>query len=422
MNYLKVTGGQRLRGELTVQGAKNSVLPILAATLLNAGESVIHHCPKLHDVDASIRILKHLGCDTSWEGDILTVHTRSMTCGEVPDAMMREMRSSVIFLGAILARCGHAVLSYPGGCELGPRPIDLHLAALRAMGTEITEKGGYLHCSAHHLKGCEITLSIPSVGATENVILAACGAEGTTVLYNAAREPEIVDLQAFLCACGADVHGAGSSTVVIRGKQPLHDCEHTVISDRIVAATYLAAAAATGGDILLRQVDYRHLSTVTAALKEAGCTVRSHMNWVQLQSDGDLRAIRPVRTAPYPGFPTDAQAILMATLLKAHGTTVFIENIFENRYRHVDELTRMGAHIRTEGRVAVVCGVPALHGARVRATDLRGGAALAVAALCAEGESRISELHHIDRGYADLAGDLSRLGAKITRVDEQKKI
>ena len=335
--------------------------------------------------------------------------------------MMREMRSSVIFLGAILARCGHAVLSYPGGCELGPRPIDLHLAALRAMGVEIEEKGGYLHCCAQKLRGCEITLSIPSVGATENVILAACGAEGATVLCNAAREPEIVDLQNFLNACGADVRGAGSSTIVVQGGRPLHDCEHTIIADRIVAATYLSAAAAAGGDVLLRRVDYRHLSTVTAALKEAGCTVRSHTDWVQLRSDGCLRAIRPVRTAPYPGFPTDAQAVLMAALLKAKGTTVFIENIFENRYRHVDELTRLGAGIRTEGRVAVVCGVGKLHGARVQATDLRGGAALAVAALTAEGESRVSELQHIDRGYADLAGDLACLGADIVRVDETEK-
>ena len=422
MNYLKVTGGKRLHGELAIQGAKNSVLPILAATLLNAGESVIHHCPHLDDVDASIRILQRLGCEASWEGDTLTVHTQQMHCGEIPDGLMREMRSSVIFLGAILGRCGEAVLSYPGGCELGPRPIDLHLAALRAMGTEITEKGGCLHCRAPRLRGCEITLGLPSVGATENVILAACGAEGTTVLCNAAREPEIVDLQNFLCACGADVRGAGSSTVVIRGQRPLHDCEHTVISDRIVAATYLAAAAAAGGEVLLRKVDYRCLSPVTAALKEAGCQVRSHTDWVQLRSDGELRAVRPIRTAPYPGFPTDAQAVLMAALLKARGTTVFIENIFENRYRHVDELARLGAHIRTEGRVAVVSGVPVLHGARVQATDLRGGAALAVAALQAEGESRISAVHHIARGYADLAGDLACLGAKIVRVDGEETI
>ena len=256
MNYLRIIGGRALQGELEIQGAKNSVLPILAATLLNRGQSVLHRCPRLQDVDASIRILRRLGCSAEWEGDTLCVHTGAMACGEIPDAMMREMRSSVIFLGAILARCGHAVLSYPGGCELGPRPIDLHLAALRAMGVEIEEKGGYLHCCAQKLRGCEITLSIPSVGATENVILAACGAEGATVLCNAAREPEIVDLQNFLNACGADVRGAGSSTIVVQGGRPLHDCEHTIIADRIVAATYLSAAAAAGR--VLRTEVVRH--------------------------------------------------------------------------------------------------------------------------------------------------------------------
>lgn len=419
MNYLRVTGGKKLRGELTVQGAKNSVLPILAATLLNRGESVIHRCPHLQDVDASIRILRCLGCSAKWEEETLTIRTDGMTCGRIPEQLMREMRSSVIFLGALLARCGRAVLSYPGGCELGPRPIDLHLAALRSMGAEILEKGGFLYCSAKNLSGCEITLSLPSVGATENIMLAACGAQGDTVISNAAREPEIVDLQAFLRSMGADVQGAGSSVIVIRGKKELHDCEHTVIADRIVAATYLSAVAATGGEVLLRQTDYRHLSPVSAALKEMGCTVRSHVDWIHLQSDGNLRAIRPIRTAPYPGFPTDAQAILMAALLKSKGTTVFVENIFENRYRHVDELIRLGANIRTEGRVAIVTGVPFLHGAAVRATDLRGGAALAVAALAAEGESRISQLHHIARGYQNLAEDLSCLGADISEEVEE---
>ncbi len=418
MSYLKLSGGPALQGELAVQGAKNSVLPILAATLLSAGECVIHNCPKLKDVDASIRILQTLGCRARWEGHTLIVDTAGMTCGEIPDGLMREMRSSVIFLGAILARCGRSVLSYPGGCELGPRPIDLHLAALQALGAGIEERGGNLYCSAGKLHGSEITLSLPSVGATENTLLAACGAEGTTVLCNAAREPEIVDLQNFLRAMGADIHGAGSSTIVVRGGKPLHGCTHTVISDRIAAATYLSAAAAAGGDVLLRQVDYRHLSTVTAALKEAGCTVHSGSDWVRLRSRGALRAIRPVRTAPYPGFPTDAQAVLMAAMLRSRGTTLFIENIFENRYRHVAELLRMGANIRTEGRVAVVCGVQTLHGAKTVATDLRGGAGLVIAALAAEGESEIAALEHIDRGYEDLAGNLASLGAQIVRVDK----
>ena len=417
MNCLKVTGGERLQGELTVQSAKNSVLPILAATLLNRGESVIHHCPHLADVDASIRILRHLGCRTRWEGDTLIVHTAELSCENIPDGLMREMRSSVIFLGAILGRCGKAVLSYPGGCELGPRPIDLHLAALRAMGAVIVEKGGDLTCAAPQLRGCEITLSLPSVGATENVILAACAAEGTTVLYHAAREPEIVDLQRFLQSMGADVQGAGSSTIVIHGGKPLHDCEHTPIGDRIVAATYLAAAAAAGGEVLLRRVNDQSLSTVIAILKEAGCEIRSFEDHIALQSNGMLRAVRPIRTAPYPGFPTDAQAVMMAALLRAKGTTLFIETMFASRYRHVDEMIRMGADIRTEGRVAVLSGVEKLHGAQLRAADLRGGAALVVAALAAEGESCITELHHIDRGYESLERDLTLLGAVIARTE-----
>ena len=301
----------------------------------------------------------------------------------------------------------------PGGCELGPRPIDLHLSALRQLGARIQEGGGRLRCEAGEMQGREITLSIPSVGATENVILASCGCEGTTVLTNAAREPEIQDLQAFLVGMGHKVRGAGSSTVTIQGRSPTHDSEHTIMPDRIVAATYLAAVAAAGGEVELRKVDYRHLATVTGALHEAGCQVHSTGDAVLLRSSGNLHAIRPVRTAPYPGFPTDAQAVLMAALLKSRGATVFVENIFENRYRHVDELVRMGADIRVEGRVAVVCGVDGLQGAEVRATDLRGGAALVVAALSAQGESRVGCIHHIQRGYEDIARDLRALGGHI---------
>ena len=420
MSVYLVEGGRRLEGTARVHGAKNSVLPILAAAVLCPGVSVVHNCPDLSDVRASVSILEHLGCKVERTGDTVTVDASGLTRNDVPDALMREMRSSVIFLGAILARTGAAELSMPGGCELGPRPIDLHLAAIRTLGAEIREEGGALHCALPHgaLRGCQIDLSLPSVGATENAMLCACGAAGTTTINNAAREPEIVDLQAFLRALGADVRGAGTSTVTVTGGKPLHGGTHTVMPDRIVAATLLAAVAAAGGEAEILGTDYRQLSTVTAILTEAGCRVRSGEQRILLRREDPLQGVRPIRTAPYPGFPTDAQPPVMAALCKGRGTTVFVENMFESRYRHVDELCRMGARIRVEGRVAVVCGVERLHGARLMAADLRGGAALVVAALGAEGESRIEGLSHIDRGYYGLEETLSGLGACIRRLEE----
>ena len=417
MSAYLVEGGNRLQGTARVHGAKNSVLPILAATILCPGESVVHNCPDLSDVRASIAILEHLGCRVERAGDTVTVDASALTGRDVPDALMREMRSSVIFLGAILARLGEAIMSFPGGCELGPRPIDLHLAAIRSLGAQVREQGGELHCSAAGgLAGCEITFSIPSVGATENAMLCACGAEGVTVICNAAREPEIVDLQAFLRALGADVRGAGTSVITVRGKKPLHGGEHTVMPDRIVAATLLTAVAAAGGEAELLGTDYRQLSTVTAVLTEAGCRIRSGSDSIHICREAPLRGVRPIRTAPYPGFPTDAQPPVMAALCQGTGTTVFVENMFESRYRHVDELSRMGADIRVEGKVAVVCGVERLHGAALQAADLRGGAALVVAALGAEGRSEIPGLHHMGRGYYGLEDTLRGLGADIVRV------
>ncbi len=413
MSQIIIQGGGRLEGTLQVQGAKNSVLPILAATILHPGQTVLRGCPHLSDVEASIRILQHLGCEAWWEGEDLVVNAAPMGRWDIPDHLMREMRSSVIFLGAILARFGWAELSYPGGCELGPRPIDLHLSTLRKLGADLREEGGRLRCSAQQMEGREITLGIPSVGATENAILAACGAEGETLLVNAAREPEIVDLQDFLCAMGCKVRGAGSSTICIAGRQETHDAVYSIMPDRIVAATWLAAAAAAGGEVELEHINYRHLSTVTAALHEAGCRISGGEGRIALRSDGRLKAVSAVRTAPYPGFPTDAQAVLMAALLKSRGATVFVENIFENRYRHVDELRRMGADISVAGRVAVVTGTSELYGAPVRATDLRGGAALMVAGLAAEGETKIGDIQHIQRGYEDPVRDLAKLGAAV---------
>lgn len=417
MSQLLARGGNRLEGEVTIQSAKNSVLPVLAATILTGGTVELRRCPHLRDVEASIRILQALGCRAEWQGDTLTVDTSGMSGCGIPDTLMREMRSSVIFLGAILARCGQASLSSPGGCELGPRPIDLHLSGLRMLGAEIDDTGGTLRCQAGKLTGREIVLGFPSVGATENLMLAACGAEGVTVLSNAAREPEIEDLQNFLNTCGGEVAGGGTSTVVIRGGRPLHGGTYTVIPDRIAAATYLCAAASAGGDVFLRGAREEHLSTVTAALREAGCRISGDSAGIACRCSGRLRAPGPVRTAPYPGFPTDAQALLMAALLRSEGATMFVENMFESRYRHVPELLRMGADIRLEGRVAVVCGAPELHAAAVRSTDLRGGAALAVAALQAQGITQIHDIHHIQRGYEDLAGDLRSLGAEITAAE-----
>ena len=415
MSIYQVEGGRTLEGTARVHGAKNSVLPILAASVLCPGVSVVHNCPDLSDVRASIAILEHLGCRVERSGDTVTVDAAALTRNDVPDALMREMRSSVIFLGAILGRMGRARLCAPGGCELGPRPIDLHLAAIRALGGEIAEEGGGLSCRGT-LRGADIVLSLPSVGATENAMLAAVCAQGTTTITNAAREPEIVDLQGFLQALGARVRGAGSSVITVEGGAPLHGGAYRVMGDRIVAATYLAAAAAAGGDVEVAGVDWRTLSTVTAVLKEAGCQVCSEADRICLQSYGRLKGVRPIRTAPYPGFPTDAQAPLMAALAGGTGCTVFVENMFESRYRHVDELIRMGADIRVEGRVAVVYGVSRLHGAAVRASDLRGGAALVVAALGAEGTTTVTGLHHMDRGYQSLEYDLQRLGAHIRRT------
>ena len=413
MSVMYIRGGAPLEGELAVHGAKNSVLPILAACLLAGGPVTLHNCPRLTDVTAALNILRHLGCRVAQEGHTITVDPTGAAGSSVSEEQMRSMRSSIIFLGPLLARTGEAHLTYPGGCELGPRPIDLHLAAIRAMGCEVSEDRG-IHCQGRPAGG-EVQLALPSVGATENAILCAVGAKGPTTITNAAREPEISDLQSFLNSLGADVRGAGSSTVTVEGGRALSGGEYTVMGDRIVAATLLSAAAATGGRVRLSGVDWRHLATVLSVFHQAGCRVESRLEYVELARDRDtpLKGVPTIRTAPYPGFPTDAQAILMAALLRARGATVFVENIFENRYRHVDELCRMGANISVADRVAVVTGVPELCGAQVRCTDLRGGAALLVAGLAAQGETEIGHIFHIERGYEDPVRDLRALGAEI---------
>ncbi len=418
MSYYEIQGGRPLEGRLEIHGAKNSVLPILAAALLAPGESVIENCPDLSDVSATLDILRLLGCRVEREGDRVAIDASVLSRCQIPEQLMREMRSSVIFLGALLARLGEAELFYPGGCELGPRPIDLHLAALRALGAEILEEQGSLCCHQTQTNpaGREICLSIPSVGATENAMLAACGCESTTTIVGAAREPEIVDLQNFLRSMGARVSGAGGSVITVEGGVPLHPTRYRVMGDRMAAATYLCAGAAARGAVELVGVDPDTLTAVLACLSQAGCEIHTGENFIAMEQWGLLRGIPPVRTAPYPGFPTDAQAVLMAALAGGEGSTMFVENIFDSRYGHVDELRRMGADIQVDGRVAVVQGVGRLRGATLRGTDLRGAAALVVAALGAEGMSTLSQLRHIRRGYENFARNLRQLGGEIREL------
>ncbi len=416
MERLYIEGGTRLQGEVMVQGAKNSALPLLVATLLTGDTSVLTNCPPLSDVAATASILRHLGCRVTQTKDTVTVNSAAISRADIPDRLMREMRSSILFLGAIIARCGEATLTYPGGCELGPRPIDLHLAALRRLGVAVEEDHGHIRCRVDgRLQGADITLSFPSVGATENVLLAASTAEGVTILRNAAREPEIGDLCAYLNRCGARIRCRAEGVLYIEGVPRLHGCRHRVLPDRIEAATFLAAAAVTGGDVTLRRCCPAHLAAVLPPLEESGCRIRTRGDTVRLSAPDRLSPLGTVRTTPYPGFPTDGAAPLLAAACTARGTTVFVEGIFENRYRYTDELTRMGAHICVDGRMAVIEGVPQLQGAPVTCTDLRGGAALVVAALGASGLTVIDGLHHLDRGYARFSERLTGLGARIHR-------
>ena len=343
MSVLKIVGGRRLSGSVRVQGAKNSALPMLAASVMTEGISVLRNCPALSDVETTLEILRHVGCRVYRDGDAVYVDASGPISPEVPDELMRRMRSSVIFLGALLARCGEAALSLPGGCELGPRPVDLHLLALRALGAEITEAAGRLCCRAGRLRGGHIDLPAVSVGATENAMLAACLAEGTTVITGAAREPEIQDLQAFLRAAGALVSGAGSGVIRIRGVEKLRGAEHRIIPDRIAAATWLAACASAGGSVRLYDADPGRCGPILQVLRRMGCSVSTGEGLITLERRGGLVSPGSVVTRPYPGFPTDAQPPLMAAALRARGTTVMIETIFEARYRHVPALRRMGA-------------------------------------------------------------------------------
>ena len=417
MGRFVIEGGRKLGGRLRVQGAKNSALPILAATVAVGRPCVIHNCPSLTDIDSTLGILKALGCEVHRSGGSVSVDSSRMTLTDIPDDLMREMRSSIIFLGALISRTGEARLCAPGGCDIGMRPIDLHLFAMEKLGVILSEEYGHISCKCAKTKGAKITLSFPSVGATENIILASLRCTGTTTIINAAREPEVVDLARFLNSCGARISGAGESTVYIEGVDRFHSSQYTVMPDRIAACTYMAAAAVTGSDILLDDIVPSHLASVMQCFETSGCKITSSQNRLRIISQGRLKPMGTVRTMPYPGFPTDCQSLIMTMASVADGTTVICENIFENRFRLAGELNRMGAAVSVHDKIAVVNGIRRLQGATVCAHDLRAGAALTVAGLCAEGTTTVENIHFIDRGYESLEKSLNYIGARIKRID-----
>ncbi len=411
---LYIQGGRPLRGEARIEASKNAVLPILSATLLTPDAVRLPGVPWLHDVDTLSRVHKALGTDLQREGHDLIVQTNDVDPFAAPEHLVRRMRASFLIAGPLLARFGAARVPLPGGCAIGSRPIDLHLKGLVALGADVQSGNGSIEFRAPRLHGANIYLDFPSVGATENLLMAATLADGWTTIENAAQEPEVVDLANFLCSLGAEVRGAGTAELRIHGVRRLHGAEYQVISDRIEAGTYLVATAATGGDVTVAPVLPEHLKPLLAKLREAGGVIEVHGDTVRLRQSERLRPI-DVKTMPHPGFPTDLQAPLMAALSLADGTSVITETVFENRFMHVSELRRMGADIKIEGRTAMVTGVSHLTGANLHASDLRAAAALVIAALAADGRSTIADAYHLDRGYANLEEKFAQLGADIER-------
>lgn len=417
MERLIVKGGNRLVGTVKTSGAKNAVLPIIAASILGTSPSRLDEIPALEDVRTICAVLECLGIkvDAS-EPHTLKIDSREITSCEAPYELVRSMRASFLVMGPLLARKGYARISQPGGCAIGTRPIDLHLKGFEALGVKIEQGHGYIEASAPEgMTGANIYLDFPSVGATENIMMAAAMANGTTVLENPAEEPEIVDLANYLNQMGARVRGAGTNVITVEGVSELHGVQHSVIPDRIEAGTYMIAAAMTGGDVIIENVLPEHQKPLIAKLREAGALVEEDIDRIHVVGSGKLKAV-DIKTLPYPGFPTDMQAQMMAMLSVAEGRSKITETVFENRFMHVVELNRMGANITTEGRSAVITGPAHLTGCTVRATDLRAGAAMILAGLVAEGATEICDIYHIDRGYEEIAAKLTRLGADIKRV------
>ncbi|WP_223066372.1 UDP-N-acetylglucosamine 1-carboxyvinyltransferase [Paenibacillus caui] len=415
MDKLVIEGGKPLSGTIRIHGAKNAALPIMAASLLADGEVRLLNVPRLLDIEVMLGILSRLGCDTSREDEEVVIDSSKANSFHVPEDLMKQMRSSIFLMGPLLARFGEVCIYQPGGCAIGERKIDLHLYGLEALGATIEETGSQIRCTANKLTGTDIHLDFPSVGATENIMMAAVLAEGTTIITNAAREPEIQDLQHFLNQMGAQVIGAGTDTITIRGVKKLGACEYEILPDRIVAGTVLIAAAATRGSVILTNCNPSHLVSLLHVLRRAGIQIRAYDDIINVNGLTRPKVVERIVTSPYPAFPTDLQSQVMVLLSLAEGTSIIKETVFEGRFKHVDELVRMGADITVDLYTAIVRGVPRLFGATVEATDLRAGAALVIAGLAAQGKTTVEQVHHIDRGYERIEDLFQSLGASVYR-------
>lgn len=418
MSKYIINGGNPIYGTFDVKGAKNSVLTLLAGCVLTQDKVVLHNCPHISDVNTMIEILKKLGCKIDRHDDDISIECKNICSSKIPCELASELRSSIFLLGSLLSRLKRAKVAYPGGCDIGLRPIDIHLAGLRELGIIINEDQGYLDCDCSKAHSAEIVLDLPSVGATENLIMACVFLKGTSVLRNCAKEPEIVDLQNFLNAMGAKVSGAGTSVITIEGVESLHGAEYTPIPDRIVAGTMLIATAMCGGNLTITNVIPEHILSLLSKLSKTTCKITAKNDNINIVSNGRHKAIPKVETMYYPGFPTDLQTQILTLASVSHGTSVIVENIFETRFKTVPQLCKMGADITVKGRTAIVRGVPYLTGNNVCATDLRGGASLVLAGMSAIGQTTINDIYHIDRGYEDLSLILPQIGVDITRINE----
>lgn len=417
MSSYIIEGGKKLSGETFVSGSKNASLPIMAASILNRGITKLYNVPDIHDTQMMIEILKTLGCKIKKNQNKVVIDSSNVSILEIPDNLMSKMRSSVILAGAMLSKYKKATFSYPGGCDIGARPIDLHLKGFEKLGIKVKQSYGKIICELEELTPSEISLEFPSVGATENIMLASVLGKGTTTIINAAMEPEIVDLQNFLNRMGAKIEGSGTNIIKVKGVEKLKDVSYNIMPDRIEAGTLLAASAITAGEITLKKVNISHIMPLIDKLQEAGCKIKLKENEINLRAPKKLKAV-DIKTMPYPGFPTDMQAIMGAIACTASGTSMIVENIFENRYKYLSELEKMGAKVKIEGKTAVIKGVRKLYGAKVKATDLRGGASVMLAALIAKGTTKLENIEYILRGYEKIDTKLNTLGAEIYLIQD----